>query len=49
MSILEKKWKKKGWYYIEKDKLTLLEIIFHIEGDLQNLKELESELDSIKK
>jgi len=33
---------------MEKDKLALLEIISHIEGDLQNLKELESELDSIK-
>ena len=33
---------------MEKDKLALLEIISRIEGELQNLKELESELDSIK-
>jgi len=33
---------------MEKDKLALLEIISRIEGELQNLKELESELNSIK-
>jgi len=33
---------------MEKDKLALLEIISRIEGELQNLKELKSELDSIK-
>ena len=33
---------------MEKDKLALLEIISRIEGELQNLKELRSQLDSIK-
>jgi len=33
---------------MEKDKLALLEIISRIEGELQNLKELKSELNSIK-
>lgn len=33
---------------MEKDKLALLEIISRIEGELQNLKELKFELNSIK-
>lgn len=33
---------------MEKDKLALLEIISHIEGELQNIKKLKSELNSIK-
>jgi len=33
---------------MEKDKLPLLETISRIEGELQNLKELKCELNSIK-
>ncbi len=33
---------------MKEDKLALLEIISRIEGELQNLKELKSELNSIK-